>query len=117
MVDVRAGMKTWIAGLGLALISAPAIGFDCPGDMVAVAKPGHFGARTLHDYRELVLLQTRHQDDELLSNVKSGDLVRLPAGRKVCIRDSSQHSYRTLVTVSGLDGTYWVHLNALDWGW
>lgn len=110
-------MRAWITGLGLLLAMGPAAAIDCPGDLAAVTKPGHFGANTLHGYRELVLLQTRHQTGELLENVKSGELVRLPAGRDVCIRDSTPHSYRTLVKVEGLDGTYWVHLNALDWSW
>lgn len=110
-------MKAWIIGLGLTLACSSAAAIDCPGDLVAVTKPGHFGAITLHGYRELVLLQTRHQIEDLLDKVREGEMLRLPAGRQACIRDSTRHSYRTLVRVEGLDGTYWVHLNALDWGW
>lgn len=105
-----------VMALLLVLLASPAVA-ECPSDLEAVTRAGHFGARTLGDYRELVLLQTRQRDAALLDMVEQGALVRLPAGKRVCIRDSTRLSYRTLITMPELDQAYWVHLNALDWDW
>lgn len=87
----------------------------CPSNLVAVTKEGHFGARTLGGYRDLVRLQTQRRITELLDRVEQGSLVRLPAAKTVCIRNSWRHSYRTLIVIPELDEAVWVHLHALDW--
>jgi hypothetical protein len=106
-------MKTTLVSAFLCVVSGTAAA--CPGYLSAQIKPGHFGAESVHAYKDMVKLQSQGRIEELRTMIRESSVTELPGGKTACLHDSSRLSFRTLISAPGLEDRYWVHLKALHY--
>lgn len=106
-------MKHTLASALLCAVSGTAVA--CPGNLSAEIKPGHFGAESVHAYKEMVKYQSQRRIEDLRAMIRDGSVTELPGGKTACLHGSSRLSFRTLISAPGLEDRYWVHLKALHY--
>lgn len=106
-------MQRILAGLALS-VACGSLAHACPLNLSSPIKAGHYGAKSVRAYKMMVEFQDQGRVEDLKRLVREGELIELPKGKMACIRFGSRVSYRHRITVPGLEGSYWVHLDALD---